>query len=118
MQNPVVIHIHCDYRLRTGIRGEVDLRKEAAVAEAIKNGQGIPRIISYTNLFATVDSTNKEVSVYYESGGYVIHMIQYSSGWTIENLTALTGGPLEWNLTSMAGFNLSHTRYLFYNAVE
>jgi hypothetical protein len=77
-----------------------------------------PQPNNYTNLFATVDSTNKEVSVYYESGGYVIHMIQYSSGWTIENLTALTGGPLEWNETSMPGFNLGHTRYLFYDAVE
>jgi hypothetical protein len=77
-----------------------------------------PQPNNYTNLFASVDSTNKQVSVYYESGGYVNHMIQYSSGWTNENLTALTGGPLEWNLTSMAGFNLSHTRYLFYNAVE
>jgi hypothetical protein len=70
----------------------------------------------YTDFCASVDPTNKQVSVYYESGGHVNHMIQYSSGWENEDLTLLTGGPIEFPLTGIAGFSLNGGRYLFYNA--
>ena len=84
-------------------------------SDLTKKSKG-PQPNSNTNLFALVDSTNKQVSVYYESGGRVNQMTQLPSGWTNEDLTALTGGPLEFDLTSMAGFSLNGGRYLFYNA--